>query len=112
VATQVTGWLSPLLFCASILLLGRSFYVIYVRKTSSRLTTIVAWCSLTFMISFWSWYVLSGRLANEHEPVAAKNEETKNDEKPLVGNEVSPQTITLHVPEMKMRGGYEGAELT
>ena len=106
-ATQVTGWLSPLLFCASILLLGRSFYVIYVRKTSSRLTTIVAWCSLTFMISFWSWYVLSGRLANEHEPVAAKNEE-----KPLVGNEVSPKTITLHVPEMKMRGGYEGAELT
>jgi hypothetical protein len=59
------------------------------------------------MISFWSWYVVSGRLGNEHESVVAKN-----DEKPLVRDGASPQAITLHVPEMKTRGGYEGAELT
>ena len=57
---MVTGWLSPLLFCASVLLMGRSFYVIYVQKVATRTTTIVAWCSLAFMIGFWSWYLLSG----------------------------------------------------
>ena len=59
---MVTGWLSPLLLCASLLFLGRSFYVIYVRKTSTRLTTIMAWCSLVFMIGFWTWYIVSGGL--------------------------------------------------
>ena len=33
------------------------------------------------------------------------------EEKPPANN-VETQTITLHVPDMKMRGGYEGAELT
>jgi hypothetical protein len=40
--------------------LGRSFYVIYVKKISTRTTTIVAWCSLAFMIGFWTWYAVSG----------------------------------------------------
>ncbi len=57
---MVTGWLSPLLLCASILLLGRSFYIIYVKKTSTRLTTFMAWFSLLFMIGFWTWYLISG----------------------------------------------------
>jgi hypothetical protein len=56
-ATTVTGWLSPLLLCASILLLGRSFYVIYVRGIRTRMTTIVSWSSLAFMICFWTWYL-------------------------------------------------------
>jgi hypothetical protein len=56
----VTGWLSPLLIGVSILLQGRSFYVIYVRKVSTRATVIVAWVSLAFMVSFWSWYLLLG----------------------------------------------------
>jgi len=60
--TDVTWWLSPLLLCASILLMGRSFFIIYVRKTATRATTIVAWCSLTFMIGFWTWYLVSGGL--------------------------------------------------
>jgi hypothetical protein len=59
-ATVVTGWLSPLLFCASILLLARSFYVIYVRGIGTRTTTITAWFSLTFMVAFWTWYLTGG----------------------------------------------------
>ncbi len=59
-ATVVTGWLSPLLFSVSILLLARSFYVIYVRKSSTRATVVVTWLSLTFMLGFWSWYFVSG----------------------------------------------------
>jgi hypothetical protein len=57
---MVTGWLSPLLLCASVLLMGRSFYIIYVRKTTTRLTTILTWFSLLFMIGFWTWYLWSG----------------------------------------------------
>jgi hypothetical protein len=59
-ATVVTGWLSPLLFCVSIVLLGRSFFVIYVRKIRTPLTVVVAWLSLTFMVGFWAWFLLSG----------------------------------------------------
>jgi hypothetical protein len=57
---MVTGWLSPLLICASLLLIGRSFWMIYVRQVATRTTTIVAWCSLLFMIGFWMWYLVSG----------------------------------------------------
>jgi hypothetical protein len=59
-ATQISGWLSPVLLCASILLLGRSFWVIYVRKIRSRPTVIVAWSALMFMVGFWSWFLVSG----------------------------------------------------
>jgi hypothetical protein len=34
--------------------------MIYVRQVATRATTIVAWCSLVFMIGFWTWYLLSG----------------------------------------------------
>jgi hypothetical protein len=60
IATAVSGWLSPLLLCASILLMTRSFYMIYVRKISSRMTVIVTWFSFSFMVGFWSWYLLLG----------------------------------------------------
>ena len=58
IATVVTGWLSPLLLCASILLMARSFYMIYVRKVRTRTTVIVTWCSFVFMAGFWAWYLL------------------------------------------------------
>ncbi len=57
---MVTGWLSPLLLSMSILLLGRSFFVIYVRKISTPTTVVVTWLSLVFMIGFWSWYLVWG----------------------------------------------------
>jgi hypothetical protein len=62
VATSVSGWLSPLLLCASLALLGRSFYLIYVRGVGTRATTIVTWCSLAFLVCFWTWYLVSNYL--------------------------------------------------
>jgi hypothetical protein len=59
-ATTVSGWLSPVLLCASILLMVRSFYVIYVCQIRSRSTVIVTWFAFTFMVGFWSWYLLLG----------------------------------------------------
>jgi hypothetical protein len=59
-ATVVTGWLSPVLLGVSLFLLGRSFFVIYVRKIRTRLTVVVAWLSLAFMVGFWTWYLVSG----------------------------------------------------
>lgn len=59
-ASVVSGWLAPVLLCASLLMIGRSFYVIYVRKIASRATVVIAWSSLTFMIGFWTWYLTVG----------------------------------------------------
>jgi hypothetical protein len=38
------------------LLLGRSFYNIYVREIRSPLTVAVAWLSLAFIIVIWTLY--------------------------------------------------------
>jgi hypothetical protein len=59
-AAVVTGWLSPLLVCASILLMARSFYVIYVKKISSRPTVVITWVAFVFMVGFWTWYLALG----------------------------------------------------
>jgi hypothetical protein len=59
-ATVVTGWLSPVLLCASILLMARSFYVIYVRGVGTRPTVVITWLALTFMLCFWTWYLALG----------------------------------------------------
>jgi hypothetical protein len=40
--------------------LGWSFYNIYVRGMRSRLTTVVTWCSLGFMVVFWTWNLTMG----------------------------------------------------
>jgi hypothetical protein len=40
--------------------LGWSFYNIYVRGMRSRLTTVVTWCSLLFMVVFWTWNLTMG----------------------------------------------------
>jgi hypothetical protein len=59
-ASNITGWLAPVLLCASILFLGWSFYNIYGRGIRSRLTTTVTWFSLVFMIVFWTWNLTIG----------------------------------------------------
>jgi hypothetical protein len=43
------------LICASVVLIGRSFYVIYVRGIRTRTTIVIAWSALVFMIGFWTW---------------------------------------------------------
>jgi hypothetical protein len=43
-----------------VLLLSRTFYNIYVRGIGGTATKIIAWCSLTFVAGFWTWYLLTG----------------------------------------------------
>ena len=59
-APVVAGWIAPVLICASVLLIGRSFYVIYVKNIRTRTTVVVAWCALVFMVSFWTVYLTVG----------------------------------------------------
>ena len=50
-------WLSPLLLCASLLLLARSFYLLYVKGMRTPLTNTITWLSLLFIIGFWTWHL-------------------------------------------------------
>lgn len=59
-ATAVSGWIAPVLICASVLLIGRSFYVIYVNGIRTRATVVIAWSALVFMIGFWTWQLMKG----------------------------------------------------
>ena len=59
-ATAVGGWIAPVLLCASALLIGRSFYAIYVRGIRTRATVVIAWCALVFMVGFWTWRLTAG----------------------------------------------------
>jgi hypothetical protein len=46
----------------SVLLLGRAFYNIYVRRNATRLTAVVAWLALAFMVVFWTWQLCVGQI--------------------------------------------------
>jgi hypothetical protein len=59
-ATAVSGWVAPVLICASVLLIGRSFYVIYVRGIRTRATVVITWCALVFIVGFWTWRLMAG----------------------------------------------------
>jgi hypothetical protein len=59
-ATAVSGWIAPVLVCASVLLIGRSFYVIYVRGIRRRATVVITWSALVFMVGFWTWRLATG----------------------------------------------------
>jgi hypothetical protein len=53
------GWLSPVLIGLSVLLLGRSFYLLYVRKRGTRPVFILTWLSTLFVAGFWTWRFLA-----------------------------------------------------
>jgi hypothetical protein len=59
-ATVVSGWISPVLIGASIVLIGRSFFVIYVRGIRTRATVVIAWAALVFIVGFWTWQLTMG----------------------------------------------------
>ena len=59
-ATAVTGWIAPVLVCASVLLIGRSFYIIYVRCIRTKATVVIAWSALVFIVGFWAWRLTTG----------------------------------------------------
>jgi hypothetical protein len=47
--------LVPIFVGISLLFLGRSFYALYVIKNGTRVTEVITWLSLTFVIGFWTW---------------------------------------------------------
>ena len=57
-AVVVAGWLAPILIGLSLLLLARSFYVLYVLRRGSRVSTVVTWVAAVFVIGFWTWKLI------------------------------------------------------
>jgi hypothetical protein len=39
----------------SVLLLGRAFYILYVRKCGTRMSAVITWLSAIFVIGYWTW---------------------------------------------------------
>jgi hypothetical protein len=57
-AAGVAGWLSPLLIAVSVLLLGRAFWVLYVRGCGTRASAAITWLSAVFVAGYWTWRLL------------------------------------------------------
>jgi hypothetical protein len=54
-AAVVSNWIGPVLIALSVLLLGRSFYILYVKRRGTRVTTVVTWLSAAFVVGYWTW---------------------------------------------------------
>jgi hypothetical protein len=54
----VAGWLAPVLIVLSVLLLGRAFYVLYVRRRGTRVSAALTWASAVFVAGYWTWRAL------------------------------------------------------
>ena len=57
---MVAGWLLPVMIVLSILLLGRSFYVLYVQRRGNRFSVVVTWLSALFVVGYWTWRLTGG----------------------------------------------------
>jgi hypothetical protein len=57
-AASLAGWLAPLMIGLSILLLGRAFFILYVRRRGTRTTAIITWMSAFFVVGYWTWKAL------------------------------------------------------
>jgi hypothetical protein len=51
----ISGWLAPVLIVLSLLLLGRSFYILYVQRRGTRATTVITWLAAAAVIGYWTW---------------------------------------------------------
>jgi hypothetical protein len=49
----VGQWLSPVLLTVSLVLLGRSFYALYVQRRGTRASKVIAWLSAASVAGFW-----------------------------------------------------------
>ena len=56
---MVAGWLAPLLIAVSVLLLGRSFYILYVRRSGTRATEVITWLAALFVVGYWTWRLVA-----------------------------------------------------
>jgi hypothetical protein len=57
-AASVAGWLWPVMIGLSVLLLGRAFYVLYVKGRGSRVSAVITWLSAIFVVGYWTWRIL------------------------------------------------------
>jgi hypothetical protein len=57
-AAVAVSWLAPVLIGLSVLLLGRAFYVLYVRGRGTRLSKAITWLSAVFVVGFWTWRLI------------------------------------------------------
>ena len=53
--------MSPLLIGVSVVLLGRSFYILYIQKRGTRPIKVLTWFAAAFVIGFWTWRFLYGQ---------------------------------------------------
>jgi hypothetical protein len=54
----VTYWLAPVLIGLSVLLLLRSFYILYVQRRGTRACAVLTWCSAIVVIGYWTWQLI------------------------------------------------------
>jgi hypothetical protein len=54
----VMNWLAPVLIVASVLLLGRSFYILYVQRRGTVATAVITWLSALFVVGYWTWQLV------------------------------------------------------
>jgi hypothetical protein len=57
-AASVADWLAPLMIVVSVLLLGRAFYILYVRRRGTRASAVITWLSAFFVVGYWTWKAL------------------------------------------------------
>jgi hypothetical protein len=50
--------MSPALIALSVILLARSFYIVYVQRRGTRPAKVLTWLSALFVIGFWTWHFL------------------------------------------------------
>jgi uncharacterized membrane protein len=55
---MVAGWLLPVLIVVSILLLGRSFYILYVQRRGNLASEVITWLAAIFVVSYWTYRLM------------------------------------------------------
>jgi hypothetical protein len=58
----VVSWLVPVLVALSVVLLGRSFYILYVKRRGTRASAILTWLATLFVTGYWTWQLVSPRV--------------------------------------------------
>jgi hypothetical protein len=51
----MTRGISLVLMSISVLLLGRTFYLLYARRRGTPASRAIAWLAALFVIGFWTW---------------------------------------------------------
>jgi hypothetical protein len=49
----------PAMIVLSVLLLGWSFYILYVKGRGSRASAIITWLAAAFVVGYWTWRLVA-----------------------------------------------------